>query len=273
MHLKKRPSFLQYGYPTFLDHWPRFIWFFYGINYLTQLRKWYVVKAWKQLLVQQQPGFIAIDIGAGEGQYLVPFANSYPASTFVAADLNPANVALYQNLSLPNLKALLLDIAADTPPDLAQLILCVGVLHYIEKDEAALKNIYKCLQSNGRFLLYSPIGGHFLTKFYPSIFQRYPQYESLNNRQRIYQEDELLQKLERVGFRIISKTYAYGWAGKLSHEIFNSGTTLLFSAAWPLKILALMALVLFYPLVLLLMAVDFLLPKKRGNGILILCEK
>lgn len=265
----KPNSILVYQYPRIFYKVPHLIRVIYGLNYLTQLRKWHIMQAWMQMLEKRKPDFTAIDIGSGEGQYIIPFCKTYPSAQFFALDNRTSNELFINAFKIKNLKSICLDIEKSAPETKADLAICIGVMPYLENDEAALLNIHHSLKDNGQFLLYLPINGHHVTSIYPYIFNRYAQYESVNNRRRVYQEREILSKLEAAGFRLTKKTYTFGYAGKLSHELTNSCTTLIFSAPWLLKIIAGLLLVVLFPFILLLMIIDFNTIKSTGNGVLL----
>jgi len=263
----------QYQYPSFVRKFPSLVKLVYGLNYLTQLRKWYVVREWKSVLSSLPAPFTVVDFGCGEGQYIVPLTRKFTSSTFIGADYHPPSVELMGLFAIPNLSGKLINLESGKLNETADAAICVGVLQYISEDELALENMYKSLRKNGQLLLYVPINGKFLTNFYKTIFERFDQYESLNNRKRVYTEIEIVSKTQNAGFSIRKKIYTYGTAGKLSHELLNSCTTLIVSENYLLKIIAGFCLILFYPLVLLLMMADYFSNKSDGNGLLLILEK
>ncbi len=272
--MKKELTYLlNYKYPKILIRFPSLIYLIYFFNYLVQLRKWYVIKSWNNVLKNSKESFTAIDFGCGEAQYIVPFCSHYKNSSFIALDNNIYNKEFCDAFKFKNLTSICVDLEKEQNLIKADLALSVGVFQYLKNDDIALLNIYKSLNNGGRFLLYVPINGNFITQFYPYIFNKYNQYESINNRKRVYTENEILLKLNTVGFNIISKTYTYGWAGKLSHELLNSCTTLIISANFSIKIVSFLALLFLFPIILLLMIIDFNTNKTNGNGILILASK
>lgn len=264
---------LQYQYPSFIRKFPALLKWVYDLNYLTQLRKWYVMREWKSVLSSMPSPFTVVDFGCGEGQYIVPLTQQFASSTFIGADYHQPSVELMDLFSIPNLSGRILNLESDQLKEEADLALCIGVLQYIDNDQLALDNMFKSLRKNGQLLLYVPINGQFLTTIYKSIFERFEQYESVNNRKRVYTEKEIIAKCENSGFIITQKVYTYGTAGKLSHELLNSCITLIVSGNYLLKIIAGICLVLFYPLVLLLMMVDYFSNKSDGNGLLLILEK
>jgi SAM-dependent methyltransferase len=260
---------LHYQYPAVFLRYPNLIWLTYLSNYLTQLRKWYIIKEWQQILANANKNFIAIDVGSGECQYIVPFCSHYAKATFYAVDINASNIAFSKSLQIDNLKQVQLNIEQKFIDINADVAICVGVMQYLKDDVEALQNINKSLCTGGILLLYVPINGTIITQLYKYIFKKYPQYESLNNRQRIYMESDILEKIVAVGFNVQSKKYAYGFWGKLSHELLNSFTTLFFSAIWPIKIMAYCGLLICLPIIIIFMLLDFLSNNKTGNGLLI----
>lgn len=213
-------------------------------------------------------GFTAIDIGSGEGQYVIPYCKSFPSSRFIALDLRRSNQVFCDSFGITNLESICMDIEKDSPRVQADLALCVGVLQYVPDDKTALAHIYQCLRPGGQFLLYVPINGRFLTRLYSYIFERYEHAETVNDRVRVYHEADITQKLRDAGFEITHKTYTYGNAGKLSHELLNICITLILSASMLLKLIAFLMLVLLFPFILVLMIADYMSDKSSGNGVL-----
>ncbi|MBS4064572.1 MAG: methyltransferase domain-containing protein [Chitinophagaceae bacterium] len=231
------------------------------------------MREWRLLLLSKKAPCTIVDFGCGEGQYIVPFTKQINSATFIGADYHLPSVELMNQFGIANLSGQLFNLETDQLAHMVDIGLCVGVLQYISEDELALKNMYLSLKKEGKLLLYVPINGIFLTKVYPYIFQRFEQYESVNNRKRVYTENELLEKVERAGFTVRKKIYTYGTAGKLSHELLNSCTTLIVSGSYLFKSVAGFCLILFYPIILLLMMMDFISKKSNGNGLLLILEK
>jgi SAM-dependent methyltransferase len=248
---------------------PQLIKLVYAANYTTQLRKWYTMRVWKRLLKESNKNALVIDFGAGEAQYLVPFCKQYPDKKFYATDNRKSNTEFCEAFRYKNLKTELLDIEKNYSEVNADLGICIGVMQYLEQDENALKNINLSLKKGARFLLYVPINGVILTQIYQLVFQKFAHYESINNRKRVYTESEIIEKLNHAGFSIQHKTYTYGYWGKLSHEVLNTCSTLIFSAPFYLKLLATIILFLGFPVIILMMMIDFNSKKTDGNGILL----
>ncbi len=270
---KLKSAAYQYQYPSIIRNHPHLLQIIYGLNYLTQLRKWYVMREWQSLLMNHKGSSTVVDFGCGEGQYLLPYTKQFSQYSFIGLDYHLPSVELMNQFGIANLSGQTFNLETDQLSELVNIGLCVGVMQYILQDEQALKNMHASLKKAGKLLLYVPINGIFLTKIYSYIFQRFEQYETVNNRKRVYTENELLEKVERAGFTIAKKIYTYGTAGKLSHELLNSCTTLIVSGNNLLKFLAGFCLILLYPLIFLLMMVDYFSHKSDGNGLLLILEK
>jgi len=266
-------NILAYQYPKVLLIFPRLIRIIYIFNFATQLRKIYVMRAWKRLVKASDKAALIADFGAGEAQYLVPFCNSYPQKTFYALDNRDSNILFYEALGYSNLKASLVDLEHNAFTEQADLGICVGVMQYLENDMAALLNIYQSLKPGATLLLYVPINGIILTAVYKQILIRWQHYETINKRKRVYSEDDLLFKLKEAGFSVQHKTYTYGYFGKLSHEILNSLSTIIFSGTNLLKIIAVLLFPICFPFIICFMGIDFILPKTNGNGVLLELKK
>ncbi len=273
MKLGSKATVLNYHYPKWLMRNPVLIRLVFILNYYVQLRKWTIISVWKKTLRKQPSHFIAVDMGSGESQYLIPFCNQYPKAQFWAIDNHLQSVLFAQNYPINNLYSKAIDIAAEHLNTKADIVLCVGVLQYIIDDKQALRNINTSLKKDGELLLYVPINGQAITCFYEWVCRRYPNYESIHNRQRIYSEIELMCKLKEACLEPTSKTYTYGKLGIISHEISSGLNLLLIHGNIFIKAISLLLIVLFTPINCVLMMLDFNLPKNDGNGILVCAKK
>lgn len=218
-----------------------------------------------------------LDVGCGEGQYLFPYATAYPNRRFVGVDKNEQNIALCNSYiarkKLNNttiLHSSIESMPADAPYD---LIICVGVLQYIADDQKAIEVMHDSLSDHGKFLLYVPVNNRGILSFYQQLMKSYPNYESVQDRKRIYTEEAVRSLLQQANFTIINRTATYGFFGILSNELFNSCTLLIVNAALPIRMLIALLSVFIYPFILLCMLLDFLLPIRSGNGLLLIAQK
>ncbi|MSQ78188.1 MAG: class I SAM-dependent methyltransferase [Flavobacteriaceae bacterium] len=267
----------EHSYPEFLLRYPRFIWWLYAFNWFTQLRKWYVFKALRKEVKNLPASYHLADMGCGEGQFLFPFVKSNKTANFSAIDKNAANIAFCQSYAAitcsKNCQIIHSDINSVHLKTQADLLLCVGVLQYVENDNAALANLHNQCKSGGKLLLYLPVNGRFILPFYKLLFNKFSNYETVQHRRRIYQPEDVISKLKAVGFSVEKQQSTYGIFGILSHEIQHSFLLLITHLPMLFKCVFALLLILFLPLIWMLMLLDFVKPKKSGNGLLVVARK
>ena len=273
MNSKSNSTILNYQYPKLLIRFPQLIRLVYVLNYCFQFRKWTLIRTWKKALKNQSNSFVVADIGAGEAQYLIPFCEQYPNAEFWAFDKHLASVHFIKQYPLKNLHSAALDIEVECTKIKADLLLCFGVLQYIQNDQQALQHIYQSLNNKGTAFLYVPINGKQYTRLYQWVYLNYPNYETLHHRKRIYTELEIANKIISAGFKIKSKEYTYGPFAAISHEISTSLMVLMLQGNGIVKTLVFPLLLMFFPIQLLLYFIDFYTLKSTGNGLLLELEK
>jgi SAM-dependent methyltransferase len=214
-----------------------------------------------------------LDAGCGEGQYVFPFAEKYPARRFTGVDKQTGNIAFCNHyaayLMLENTSFEQQDICNGQLTAQADLVLLISVLNYVEDDAAALRNISKQLAPGGRLLLYAPVNNRHILPFYPALMQRYPNYESIQGRKRNYTPQSLHSLLQAAGLEPIYQQYGFGFWGILSNECMNTVLILANQLHPVLRLCLLLISLLCYPLYLCMLILDYVLPKKEGNGLLL----
>lgn len=252
----------------------RLIYFF---NYLIQLRKWYIIRRLRKLLATKQNSFHLLDAGCGEGQYLFPFVHQYQTSHFKGIDRAQSNISFCKRYAEKNKYANVsfeeVDIEAINESNTFDIAICISVLPYCKNDLAALLQLNHALKENGELLLYVPINNHILIPLYKRLLESHENYETVQQNQRKYTEQSLTDLLHNSGFKIADTQMTYGFFGKLSNELFNAHLILLNAYSFFFKIIIAGSLLVFYPFILLCMVLDFLLPVKSGNGMMILARK
>jgi SAM-dependent methyltransferase len=164
------------------------------------------------------------------------------------------------------------DAATFQLPELADLMLCIGVLQYCPDDVAVLQNMKSQLKPDGKLLLYVPVNGREILPFYRWLRARWPDYESIQSRQRVYRVAEIEAKLANAGFKLSNRKFTYGTLGILSNEWLNSFFLVMVHGSILLKVLATFLFGLTWPLMLLAMLSDFLQSHKNGNCLLMVAE-
>ncbi|MBI5914778.1 MAG: class I SAM-dependent methyltransferase [Bacteroidetes bacterium] len=267
-------------YPRLVVRWPRLVRWLHGWNNLVLQRNWLVNSTLRRLLPTLPTGSLVVDAGCGDGQHVFRFCKKHPRLRFLGIDKNEGNVAFCERYVATvhrppstvchffhqNLEDL-------THENEAGLLLCVGTLQYIEDDRRVLRNFHKALKTNGLLLLYVPVNGRMVLPPYRHFFKKLNHYEKSQQRQRVYTPEEILQKTTGAGFEVREQRFNYGVLGIVGHEVYSLLLMGLGNAAlwWSWVFVPLMVALL--PMVLIFKGLDFILPKKNGNGLLLLAEK
>lgn len=275
---KKEPlKIFTHQYPKWLFNYPQWIRLIYLSNYLTQLRKWHIAKRLKKLLAKKGGSFSLLDVGCGEGQFLFPYAATYTKSFFKGLDRAETNVSFCKQYAKVHHYAHVVieqtEIESFNESGQYDISLCLSVLPYCKNDDVAIAQLYKAMKKDGELLLYVPVNNTILLPFYKRIISKYDNYESIQKNQKIYTADRVKELLHQNRFMITETKNTYGFWGKLSNELLNSHLILFNAYAIPFKIIVLVSFIIFYPLILTCMMLDFILPVLSGNGLMIVAKK
>lgn len=277
MEKKKALHIFTHQYPAWLLKNPGWIRLSYAFTYLLQLRKWYIQKNLKKLFTTYNTPFSLLDAGCGEGQYLFPFAETNPASLFKGIDKLESNITFCKKYvsakKLVNVSLEQTEIDQLSEQNVFDIILCISVLVYCTDLKAALNAMNNALKPGGKFFLYVPVRDKSILPFYKKLNSRFLNYETIQNNQGKTSEEKLLELLQESNFRFLNKQYTYGFFGILSNELSNIHFILLGAAPFPLKIIIGLSLLIFMPIILVCMLIDYILPLQKGNGLVILAEK
>jgi trans-aconitate methyltransferase len=267
----------EHTYPAFLMRRPRLIGFIHAWNLLVLQRNQITCRTLMKLLPTLPADSLIVDAGCGDGQHIFPYHRKFPRLRFWGIDKNDGHIAFCEKYceTMPpdskpkfisqNLEDLQLENEAD-------VLLSIGILQYIEQDRIVLENFYKTLKTNGNLILYTPVNGRMILPIYRRFFKKLNHYEKSQERRRIYSPSEILEKIKTAGFEIREQHFTYGTPGIIGHEIYSlllMGIGNAGNGAWVFAPLLLILL----PLILLLNQVDRLIPKKNGNGLLLLAQK
>jgi SAM-dependent methyltransferase len=267
----------DHHYPRLVLHYPGIIDCAHRWNDWALQRNRLANSQLDQLLKNLPAGSTVLDAGFGDGQHLFRAAKRFPSLRFIGIDKHEKHVEfgkLYaRQYHLENVSFKADDLAVFELIKMAEVAVCIGVLQYIQNDEAALKNLYRSMKPGGILLLYVPVNGKTVLPFFESLSRRLPHYEKSQQRKRVFQPSDIEAKLVRVGFQLSSKRFTYGPIGILGHEIYslllmalgNSPVWIAWFFAGPT--------VLYLPLLVLLNALDAALPKRSGNGLMLLAKK
>jgi SAM-dependent methyltransferase len=275
---KNNESYLfTQDHPDWLLARPKLLILVYLLNSMTQLRKWYIIRPLSGQLKTLPDRFSYLDIGCGEGQFLFPYARVYPKGHFTGLDKNGRNIELCRRYArvtgLKNTTLIHSTIGSLKMDGFFHLAVCVGVLQYIHDDRLALERIFDSLLPGGTLFLYVPVTNRSLLPFYPKLMNRYSNYEGVQGRKRIYTETSVRSLLATAGFNLTFRQATYGSLGILSNEWYNLCLLLMVHSGWLVRVLVFLVFVAVYPLFLLCMLLDFLLPVRNGNGLLLIAKK
>jgi len=273
----KSNTIYSHFYPSWLLRYPSLIHILYIVNYLLHLRKWYINSAINKQLQKFNVGFRLLDAGVGEGQFLIPLAKNHPKSHFVGIDKLVGHeifCSTYaKSFQLQNVQFLTSELEAFKSDDIYDIVLCIGVLQYIENDALVVENFYQQLNKDGILLLYVPVHNRSILPFYRSLSKKLSNYETIQDRKRIYSKSQIEAMLLKTGFKFEDLKDTYGFFGIISNELINTYLMFLNKSNFILCFLFTLIFILVYPLILLFMVFDYLLPKSTGNGLLVIARK
>ncbi len=274
---KQQQKFFTHQFPAWLLRHPRCIHGVYAINYLLHLRKWHITPVIRKLLRKRKEPFQVLDAGCGEGQFLFPYASQYRGSFFKGIDREQGNVlfgqAYIRNRSLDHVSIVQASIEQLQEHNSYDVILCISVLNYCKDQGDVLKSLREALKPGGELLLYVPTYYHKIFPFYKTIMERYENYESVQQATKIYSEPEMRALVAQSGLELVQAKKTYGFFGKISNELINTHFILYNAVVWPVKLLLMFSFILVYPIILLSMLADLILPVQSGNGLLMVARK
>lgn len=256
---------------------PGWIHVIYLFQYIGQLRKWYLYPKIGNILKSLRSDFTMIDAGCAECQFLFPFTSIFRDATFIGIDKSQSNTdfcnAYIQKNELIHVNIINEKIEETEITTKADLIICIGVLQYIKDDNKALRSMLNMVKSGGEMLLYIPVNGKFFFPFFEKIMNKYTNYETAQNRQRIYSTEEILNKVVGEGFIVKEKVFTYGVFGRLGHELYNLPMIYILNTSLPKSLIAVIVLFILLPVILLCYLFDICIQKSTGNGLMIIAEK
>lgn len=260
----------EHRHPAWMYRYPRsvaLLWVWFEVLYQ---RTWIIRSRLHRLLKTAPESLRVLDAGCGEGLFLLPAARKFPRHRFEGVDLRRANVELCdryrESVGIRNLWLRQANLTQlKTEP--ADLLLCVGVLHCIPDDTAALHRLAAALAPGGRLLLYSPLDRRRILPGFEYLFRSTLNYEA-HHAQHIYTDQELTLKMNAAGLQVEQRRFTNGTLGIIGYELVTGAFLIANRPNFLLKILGYGLFLALVPVQVTLNLIDLLIPKKNGNGCL-----
>lgn len=250
---------------------------FHAAVHATTLRSWYVRRALRRHLPSLRRGATVVDVGCGSGDHLFYVLRRRADLRGIGIDRSaecvslcrshaPRSGATYAEFRLQNL-----DVDASLPQN--DLTLCIGMLQYVEDDLALLRAARDALADTGRLLLYVPVRNERLTRIYGRVVgDGHRGYDAVQGRRRVYEPADVHALLAASGLAADEVDFAYGRFGKLAFELHACVLHGLSHGGAAARMTAAIAGLLALPAFVALMAADYALPVRRGNGMLVVAR-
>lgn len=221
---------------------------------------------WKVAAYLRQGGRVALDAGCGpEAQLAAMLAHRYPSCSFVGWDLH-VNPDVKRAQPQANVSVIESDIARLAAVGEYDLVYSIDVLEHIEDFDGTLDRLVAALRSGGLLFIHVPSldqrswFGSGETEM-PNQFRAHRSGD--DHVHEGFDLPQLRQALERRSVEVLDARPTFGRWVALLKEIFSGGER------QGIRGIGIVLL----PAVLLAVALEMLLPPKRGNGSMILGKK
>jgi SAM-dependent methyltransferase len=178
------------------------------------LREWYVKRELRRNLADHNEPFTVYDAGCGFGQYSYFIATHFPLAEVYAIDLKEEQIEdckrFFSNKDLSSCSFAVEDLAQIQHSERFDFILSVDVMEHIIDDVGVFHNLFRSLKSGGHLFINTPsnLGG---SDTHTENEKSFISEHARNG----YGMEEIRQKLESAGFKVVSIRYVYGpWGGR-----------------------------------------------------------
>ncbi|MDA0987433.1 MAG: hypothetical protein O3A55_07540, partial [Bacteroidetes bacterium] len=97
--------------------------------------------------------------------------------------------------------------------------------------------------------------------------------DKIVGRNHTYSENELVEKLNQAGFKIIEKKYCYGYYGKIGYEILTILQFIFAKSKIIFQPINIIIGIILLPIIILTVIIDNSYTQNSGNGILFIAKK
>ncbi len=207
-----------------------------------------------------------LDAGCGGGNYAFYIARKYRGVEIDACDIDGIDGCkeLQDKLGIEDINFFQQDLLELDRKEKYDLIYSIDALEHIRNNREALVRFYNSLRPRGYLLVHMPQRNwHEINIFNPTIFKKHNKTIKEKHVGEHYTMDQLVQLIERIGFKIARTRKTFGFWGKLAWELDQ----ILQEKGWGrLKAITL-------PLIKCVGRMDLINKNKKGGGILILAQK
>lgn len=271
--------FNDHQYPPFLLKNPKWVQLHYWILQILYTRSRVTSKQLHSVLEQIPFTGQILDIGCGEGQYLMPLAQKFKQHQFHGIDIRPHHIQFLKTYldasNISNVSLEVADIASHTfrKSTSYDCIYMIGILQYLQQHEAIISRLATMQNKGQKMIIYSPIKNASPSIWFQKWKKRFTDYDNSQQNYNALDQNQLLNYWRKNGYTIKQKRYYYGPLGRLGLEIYNALLLIFIHSHITIKIFALLFLLILSPIFVTLQVVDSYIPKKSGNSIMFIAEK
>lgn len=264
--------------PAIILRYPKLLYLFFAMNHFSVLRMKYTYRAIRETINKYGKPKSVIDAGCGMGDFLFTVPDFQTAENVVGIDVSPSNIEICNRLKAVSRKDNFLFTQADLnyaeiPPN-QNMILCIGVIMYVQDDIGLLHRFRNSLDADGKLLLYVAVNYRRQFSFFTKLSKHKGFcYDDVIGRPHTYTDNSLRKKLEECGFVIESQRHSFGNFMAKMYEIAATLEGLIKTQNFLVGIFILPFFIAFYPFYLGAMMIDFYGSQNTGNGTVIVASK
>ena len=241
---------------------------FYMITGIVFLREWYVKRIIKDIFRNNQSVKEILDAGSGFGQYCYYCRKKFPQANILGIDINQDYIdncnRFMEQAGLQKIVFRREDLTAIDYKNRFDLILSVDVLEHIKKDTKLLSLFAKAVVPDG-FVIIST----------PTVYRKHHEDGMFvdEHERPGYSEQDITEKLKNSGFSHIDINYSYGTWGDLSWRLGVRNFMKIAQTGLAGKVFAPLYFMVIFPLMFILMLLDYFWNNKTGTGFVVVARK
>jgi SAM-dependent methyltransferase len=248
---------------------------FYFLLGLLFLREWYVKNELRKVLSNKN--LALYDAGCGFGQYAYFAATSFKNIAVYGVDVKAEQIEdcnrFFKAVGLSNASFAVEDLTTIAHENQFDVVLSVDVMEHILEDVQVFKNFHRAMKSGGTLIINTPSD---LSEDHEHGDEARPEGSMAFVDEHVrdgYSAKDIYEKLRQAGFVQIETRYTYGFWGNIYwHLALKYPMTLLGVSKAMFALLPLYYLLTF-PVVLVMMLLDFSVANETGTGIIAIAKK